>query len=109
MVRPSKLRHYIIYSQAKAAAQIAREQAERENAQLLDDYLVEVLTLREALNRVSSLPEELNNWYGKYAAIRSKYEESLRQIEGYKEQNIALARRLEKVQVSWRSLENILQ
>ncbi|CAG8688358.1 10726_t:CDS:2, partial [Funneliformis mosseae] len=41
MVRPSKLRYYIIYSQAKAAAQIAREQAVRENAQLLDDYLVE--------------------------------------------------------------------
>ncbi|CAG8612784.1 9759_t:CDS:2, partial [Funneliformis caledonium] len=33
-----------------------------------------------------------------YAATRSKYEESLRQIEGYKEQNRALERYFEKVQ-----------
>lgn len=46
---------------------------------LLMDYHEEVLALSEALERLSSLPRELNNWYGKYTSARKKYEDSLPQ------------------------------
>jgi len=75
----------------------------------LMDYHEEVLALSEALERLSSLPRELNNWYGKYTSARKKYEDSLKLLQGYKDQNQALARRLEEVQMSWRSLNTQLR
>lgn len=76
---------------------------------LLTEYHEEVVALSEALERLSSLPRELNNWYGKYTSARKKYEDSLKLLQGYKDQNQALARRLEEVQMSWRSLDTQLR
>ena len=76
---------------------------------LLAQYHEEVIALTEALERLSSLPRELNYWYGKYSSIRQQYEDSLKRLQGYKDQNQALARRLEKVQVSWYRLDTQLR
>ena len=67
---------------------------------LLAGYHGEVLALSEALERLSSLSNELNYWYGRYSAFRQKYEEALSRLNSFSEQNHALARCLEEVQVS---------
>ncbi|CAI2194488.1 11019_t:CDS:2, partial [Funneliformis geosporum] len=58
---------------------------------------------------LSILLDELNNRNGKYASARKKYEDSLKLLKGYKDQNQALAYRLEEVQMSWRFLDTQLR
>ncbi len=80
-----------------------QEQVQRQVASFLalfSHYHEKVIVLTEALERLSSLPRELNQWYGKYSSVRQKYEDSQRLLQGYKDQNKALARHLEEVQVS---------
>ena len=112
MTRSSRARYFIIRTQAQVA--VERENTRRLQEQLtfclqlLDSYFIEISSLIETLDRLSSLPSELNAWYNKYASVKRSYENSLRLLDGYREQNTALARRLEEVQISWRSLDNLL-
>jgi chromosome segregation ATPase len=88
---------------------VALERQVSSSMVLLAGYQREVLALSKALGKLSSLSNELNYWYGKYSTFRQKYEEAISRLNGYSEQNHALARRLEEVQVSWRYLDNQLR
>ena len=112
MIRPFYTRHFIIRSLTEVATQRDNTRKLQEQLtlcfQLLDNYFLEISSLLETLECLFTLPSEFNAQYGKYALVKKKYENSLQLLEGYKEQNSTLARRLEEVQVSWHSLDNLL-
>jgi len=79
---------------------------------LLSQYYLEVERLRSDLERLSSLPSELNIWYERYATLRDANQrlvDNSELLQDFRERNHALELSLERLQRSWRSLNNQLR